>query len=192
MNGRAHNSQSSTSYRVHFGSDTDIGETTTGEILNKIGLSEIEWASALIPVLAVEQGIDLRHGIMAGIKSRLVKRTDLAARLGVDSKKPIGSQLVAQGMLSYAEGRLVDGDLFQNRLLELRLRIDETTENSVQLLADLQSRGVIEEIETEEKHDNYLLVGLRTLRFVEFVRTLSQRAPGMAVLLSINDSIVYV
>jgi hypothetical protein len=177
---------------VPFGSDTDIGETTTGEILKKIGLSEIEWASVLIPVLAVEQGIDLRRDIMAGIKSRIVNRTDLAARLGVDSKKPIGSQLVARGTLSYAEGRLVDGDLFQNRLLQLRLRIDETTENVVQLLADLQSGGLIEEIETEEKHDNYLLVGLGTRRFVELARTLSQRAPGQAMLLSINDSIVHI
>lgn len=159
-------------------------------IAHKTGLSEIEWASAWLPVMAIEEGLDIKSQLPVGMRAHVVKRSDLATRLGLDASKPLGSQLVTKGVLSYDEGRIVDGAMFANRLLRLRLRVDDTAENVPALVDKYKSLGLIEEIESEIEHDGYLFVELATRRFLDLARTIAKDIPGLAVLLSINESIL--
>ncbi len=155
-------------------------------------LSDIEWASAFLPVLAIEQGIDLAQEVPAAIRSRIVKRSDLAARLHVQSSAPPGAQLAARGELSYDQARSIDANLFRNRPLNLRLRFDNTVDDVRGMLRRLQSIGLIDHIKILQEHHGYWFVEFETRQFMGLAEILAREIPDLAVLLSINDSVLYI
>lgn len=178
------------SMRSHSQNAGAISKPAQPSIQQIAGISEIEWASAWIPVLAVEQGIDLQANLTAAMRSRIIKRTDLAARFHVDADKPLAAQLVSKGRLSVAQAKLADGGLFENRVLDLQVRIDSLAEHVPRMLADLQTSGLIE-IVNSKQHDGYLFVELKTRRFIELANVLEKEMPGLSVLLSLNGSVLY-
>ena len=129
--------------------------------------------------------------IAIGVGSRVVKRTDLAARLGISPDQPLGAQLIEQGRVSYENGRLIDGGFFQNRLVHLQLRIDDAAEDVVTVLSDLQAQGLIDELIHKHEDDGYLFVELKTQRFIELANQFALRISGLAVLLSIDGAVLY-
>lgn len=156
-----------------------------------MGGAEIMWACAWMPVLAVQQGLDPTTKIPIGVGSRVVKRTDLAARLGVSADKPIGAQLIEQGRVSYENGRLIDGGYFQNQPMRLQLRIDDAAEDVISVLSDMQAQGLIDELIHKHEDAGYLFVELQTQRFIELAHEFSMRISGLAVLLSIDGAVLY-
>ncbi len=163
---------------------------TAESVFISTGLSEIEWASAWLPVQAVEQGLDLQHDLQAGLRTRTITRTDLAARLGVDAKQPIGAQLVSKGKLSDAEGRFVDEGLFKNRLLELQLRLYGTADDAINLERSLRAKGLIERMDINEESEKSLFITLLTENFYDLAKFLSNDSEANAVLIAIDDSAV--
>jgi hypothetical protein len=155
-------------------------------------LSEMEWAIAFLPVLGIQEGLDLEKQLPVSIRSRLFKRTDLAARLGVDANEPFGAQLVAHGLLSYEQGRRVDGNLFRDRSLNLRLRIVGDADDVHSLLQHLGRIGLVDAVLNEQAHEGHIFAELETRRFVELCEFLSGQEPDHVALLSINGSVLYV
>lgn len=148
---------------------------------------ELEWASAFIPVLAIEEGVD--HAT-AAVGTKVLKRADLAARFGVDPEHPIGQQLAERGEMSYNEARLIDGRLFEHPV-SLRLRIPDSVENLSSLVPDLLSECLIDAAWNQLQQHGYTFISVRTRKFVELVKAISERTQDSTVLLSINGTFLY-
>lgn len=157
----------------------------------KLVLSEIECASAFMPVLAIEQDTDLATSTAVAMKAHVIKRTDLAARLNVDPRRPIGVQLAERGQISRSQARQIDGGLFQGRKMEVRLRIDDAVENVDAALSELLSKGLIESLTEQMEVNGYLFVQLKTNNLVELAEALSELLPDLVVLVAINGLVLY-
>jgi hypothetical protein len=160
-------------------------------VRQKTGLSEIELASAFLPVLAVEQGIDLSTNLSVAIRSRVFTRADLAEHLEVDAARPIGWQLAKKGVVTAEEAKVIDGDLFSGRRIHLKLRISDLLEDAKSLLDQLQSKNLINSSGEPKKGDGYLFGEVVTNNFVELSQFLMQEIPNRVVILSLNGSVLY-
>jgi hypothetical protein len=125
------------------------------------------------------------------MRSRIVKRSDLAARLNVSPDEEIGKQLAERGEVTEDEAKLIDGGLFDDHLTRLRLRIDEAVEDVSAILRQLKTSGLIENIENQNEQDGYLFVELITRKFVPLAQELSKQIPDLALLLSIDNSVLF-
>ncbi|HEY9714792.1 MAG TPA: hypothetical protein V6C72_15090 [Chroococcales cyanobacterium] len=157
---------------------------------NRVAIAFIECATAFLPVLAIEEGFDLNENVPVGIRTRVVRLSDFAANLGLDGNRPIGEQLAATGQISYSDARLIDGKLFDG-LRRVRLRIDATAENIAQLLAKLAQEQLIDDTLRYSEQDGYVFTEVTTQRFIDLCNSLARRTPDLAVLLSVDDSILY-
>lgn len=158
----------------------------------RTGLSEMELASAFIPVLAVEQGFDPRSACLASIRCRVFKRSDFAARFRVYADRPIGLQLANRGLISFRDAELMDGALYDAQEMALFIRVNSPLDTVEQTLNKLSAKGLIDETSEKEQKDGKSFIKLKTKTFVDLARHLSIELHDNVVLLSLNGAILFV
>ncbi|HEY9777524.1 MAG TPA: hypothetical protein V6C81_27420 [Planktothrix sp.] len=168
----------------------DAPKSTLGGGAPRVILSQIESAVAFLPVLAMQESASLKTDSDPSTPSRVVKRSDLAARVGVDPARPIGEQLRERGQMSDSEAQLVDGGYFQDRALVIDLRFAGHADDVAATLNELKGRKLIDSIDCQKEEKDFVFAQVHTRKFLDLAALLA--AKDSVALLTINDSILLV
>lgn len=154
----------------------------------KTGLPPMAWMSIYLPVLALVQTADQK----AVIKSCLFERSDLAHLLNLPPALPIGYQLALRNSITAHDAARLDSQMFEGRMVDLRLRIDRRAgEVPPLLLAELESHGLIESSQMDYKN-NYWFIDLTTSHFTKVCQAFWTHLRDLTVILSVDGAILFV
>lgn len=171
-----------------------ISELWRASFLNSIerktGIPALEWVSAHMPVLSVEQGYDLSASLAVGVRTRIIDRANLAERLGLDTDRPFGEQLAMRKVISSDEARYLDKHLLEDGGTTIRLRFDAGFDQVGMLMKRLCRLGLIDSHITTKKTSGYLFVEVTTRYFTTMAKTIERQMPDAAVVVSVSDRII--
>lgn len=153
------------------------------------GIKPIEWASLNVPVLAIP-AIARGPGEVVEMRPYLLRRKDLAEKLGLDPKEPFGLQLHQEGKLTAEQAIALDNGVLKNHHSTATFKVRLSPSGLRATLANCHNKGLIKKVVNRIYSGGICYLTIETDNFSQFCKEMTRSGSEDIMLTSLNGAVL--